>query len=64
MILKFKGIMNPESDLAVISHTVSGDTSAVTNQDAVIIWGGTRNISRIDTQNGIRQINPLAPEFF
>jgi hypothetical protein len=49
--------MNPGSDIAVINHTDSGDTSALTNQDAVIIWGGTRDINRIDTQNGLRQIN-------
>jgi hypothetical protein len=49
--------MKPGSDIAVITHTVSGDTSVLTNQDAVIILGGTRDIIRIDTQNGLCQIN-------
>jgi hypothetical protein len=48
--------MKPVSDLAVIMHTVNRDTSALTNQDAVIIWGGTRDIRINDTQNGLHQI--------
>jgi predicted DNA-binding protein (UPF0278 family) len=48
--------VKPGSDLAVITHTVNRDTSALTNQDAVTVWGGKRDIRKNDTQNGLHQI--------
>jgi hypothetical protein len=49
-------IVKPGSHLAVMTHTVNRDTNALSNQDAVIIWSGTRDVSGNDTQNSLRQI--------
>jgi hypothetical protein len=53
---EIQGIVKPGSDLAVITHRANRDTSTLTNRDAVIVWGGTRDISRNDNQNCFRQI--------
>jgi hypothetical protein len=53
---EIQGIVRPGSDLAAITHTVNRDTGALTKQDAIVVWGGVRGISRNESQKGLRQI--------
>ena len=53
---EIQGIVKPGSNLAVITHTVNKGTGALTKHDVVVVWGGTRNISRNETQRGLSQI--------
>ena len=48
--------MKPGSDLAAIMNTVNSETNTLTKQDAVIVWGGIRDISRNESQKGLRQL--------
>jgi hypothetical protein len=48
--------VKPGSYLAGITHTVTRDTGALTQQDAAVVWGGIRDISRIESQKGLCQI--------
>ena len=48
--------MKPGSNPATVTHTLNKDTGALTKQDAVVIWGGTRDVSRNETQRGLAQI--------
>ena len=47
--------MKPGSNLAAFTHTVNKDTGALTKHD-VVVWGGTRDISRNELQRGLSQI--------
>jgi hypothetical protein len=53
---EIQGIVKSVSDLAAIKHTVNRDTSTLTKHDAVVEWGGTRDISRNESQKGLCQI--------
>jgi hypothetical protein len=53
---EIQGIAKPESDLAAIMHTVNSDTGTSTKQDAVVVWGGIRDISRNESQKGLCQM--------
>jgi len=37
-------------------HTFNRDTGTLTKQDAVVVWGGIRDISRNESQKGLCQI--------
>jgi hypothetical protein len=37
-------------------HTVTRDTGTLTEQYAVVVWGGIRDISTIESQKGLCQI--------
>ena len=56
---EIKGIVKPVSDLAAITHTVTRDTGALTEHDAIVVWGGTRDVSRNESQKGLCQIRKL-----
>jgi hypothetical protein len=53
---EIQGIVKPGSDIAAVTHIASRDTSALTKHDALVIWGGIRDISRKESQNGLCQI--------
>jgi len=53
---EIQGIAKPGSDLAAITHTVNRDIGALTKQDAVVVWGGIRDISRNESQKGLGQV--------
>jgi len=37
-------------------NTINRDTGSLTKQDAVVVWGGTRDISRNESQTDFCQI--------
>ena len=51
-----QGIVKPGSDLETITTTIKKETNTLTKQDAVIVWGGIRDISRNESQKGLRQL--------
>jgi hypothetical protein len=51
-----QGIVKPGSDLAEIAHTAIRDTGALTKQDVIVVWGGTRDISRNKSHKELGQI--------
>jgi len=53
---EIQGIVKSGSDLAAITNTVKRESNTLTKQDAVIVWGGIRDIRRNESQKGLRQL--------
>jgi hypothetical protein len=52
---EIQGIVKPGADLAAITHTVDKVTGALTKQDALVVWGGSRDVSRNESLKGLDQ---------
>jgi hypothetical protein len=53
---EIQSIIKTGSHLVAIMYTVNRDTGALTKQNAVVIWGGIRDISRNESQKGLCQL--------
>jgi hypothetical protein len=53
---EIQGIVKPGSGPAAITNTVYRETNTLTKQDAVVVWGGIRDVSRNESQKGVCQL--------
>jgi lysophospholipase L1-like esterase len=56
--------VKPGSDLAAIMNTVNRETNTLTKQDAVVVWGGIRDISRNESQKGVCQLRNFVEKYY
>lgn len=49
--------------MAAITDTAVRDTGALTKQDVVVVWDGTKDISRNETWKGLCQIRSFIEKF-
>jgi hypothetical protein len=48
--------VKPGTNTEIIVNTSTKITGKLTKKDVVVVWGGTRDIGRNDTEKGIHQI--------
>jgi hypothetical protein len=52
-----QGIIKPNADLIMaITNTVKEEIKLLTKNDVVVIWGGTRDVGRNETSDGLKQL--------
>ena len=54
---EIQGVIKPGSTLEKLTNSVSSDLKELTKKDACIIWGGTNDVGRNETNIGIRSLH-------
>jgi hypothetical protein len=49
--------VKPGADLQTIVNTSTKTVGKLTKKDVVVVWGGTRDVGRNETEKGLHQIN-------
>jgi len=52
--------VKPSSNLAAVINTAKKDTEELTKNNVVVVWGGTKDVGKNKTQNGLLQLKNIA----
>jgi hypothetical protein len=54
------GIVKPASRIKEITNTLNSSISSLTKKDVCIIWGGSRDIAKNESENGLGYLKDFA----
>jgi len=54
--VEVQGIVKPGANTEVIVNTSTKNIGKLTKKDVVVVWGGTRDVRRNETEKGVHQI--------
>jgi hypothetical protein len=50
------GFVKPDACIDMVTSTINGNNEQLTKRDAVVFWGGTNDIGKDNSQNGLRHL--------
>jgi hypothetical protein len=53
---EIQGIIKPGADLMTVTYTAEKEVKFLTKNDVIVVWGGTRDVSRNETTSGLNQL--------